>query len=252
MKVEIYPDYASLSEHVAQEVVSLVKNKPGAVLCMASGESPKLTCSKVAEIANRENTRFSNLHFIGLDEWVGISPENSGSCRYFFETFFLRPLMTPPTSVHFFDALSRNLSQECKNMDEFIFRNGPIDLMIVGIGMNGHIGFNEPGISFEKYSHIAELDETTTSVGQKYFEGSTELKQGITLGLQHLMESKRLILIANGKKKSNVIQKAIDGEISNSFPASIVQLHSNCQIMLDEDAAALLKGPISRSEGASI
>jgi len=247
MKVEVYSNYASLSEHVAQEIISLVKNKPDAILCMASGESPKLTCSKVVDIANRENINFSRLQFIGLDEWVGIPPDNSGSCRYFFETFFLNPLKSPPTSVHLFNALSRDLLHECKGMDEFIFRNGSIDLMIVGIGMNGHIGFNEPGISFEKYSHIAELDETTTSVGQKYFESSTILKQGITLGLQHLMDSKKLILIANGRKKSGVIQRAVEGEVTNNFPASIIQLHRNCGIIVDEEAAALLKGPISQS-----
>jgi len=245
MEMAIFSDYDSLSNEVAKEIMDLVTQKPSAMLCMASGDSPRLACSKVVEIANREKVDFSKIQFVGLDEWVGIPPTNSGSCHYFFNTFLLQPLVSPPGSVHLFNALSRDLSEECKKMDEFIFSNGPIDLMIVGIGMNGHIGFNEPGVSFEKYSHVAQLDQTTTSVGQKYFESSMELKQGITLGLQHLMASKKLILIANGKKKSTVIQRAVEGEVSNTFPASIIQLHSNCEVMVDEDAAALLNRQVT-------
>src|SRR5438045_858479 len=127
-------------------------------------------------------------------------------------------------------------------MDDYIFHHGPIDLMIVGIGMNGHIGFNEPGISFSLYSHIADLDETTTTVGQKYFDSPAKLKQGLTLGLRHLLESRKLILLANGRKKAEVIQKTVEGKVSNNFPASIVQQHPNCVLMIDEEAGALLKG----------
>jgi glucosamine-6-phosphate isomerase len=241
MKLAVFTDYDSLSTEVAKEIIGLVKQKPSALLCMASGDSPKLTCSKVAEIANREKVDLSKVQFVGLDEWLGIPPGNSGSCNYFFRTFFLRPLQSPPSSVHFFDALSSEPVKECKKMDEFIFQNGPIDLMIVGIGMNGHIGFNEPGISFDKYSHIADLDETTTLVGQKYFDAPVKLTQGITLGLHHLMDSKKLILLANGKRKSEVIEKAVEGEVTNNFPATIVQLHQNCKVMIDEEAAARLK-----------
>jgi glucosamine-6-phosphate isomerase len=241
MQLKTFPDYAALSSQVAEEIITLVKGKPDAVLCMASGDSPKLACSKIVEIANHDKLDFSQIRFIGLDEWLGIPPENSGSCHYFFQQFFLRPLETPPNSVHLFDALSLNPLRECEKMDDFIFNSGPIDLMLVGIGMNGHIGFNEPGISFNKYSHVATLDNTTTSVGQKYFNSAVKLKQGITLGLKHLMESKKLILLANGIKKAQVIRQALEGEVSEQFPASIIQQHPNCAVMVDEEAAGLLK-----------
>jgi len=240
MQVKVFEDYASLSAAVADEIIEMVKRDPTATLCMASGDSPKGTCEKAVERANREKVNFSRLHFVGLDEWLGIPPTNTGSCAYFFNTFFLEPLSFRPASVRLFDALAANPQQECKKMDEHIFQNGPIDLMIVGIGMNGHIGFNEPGISFDLYSHIAELDKTTTTVGQKYFDGGAKLKQGITIGLKHLMGARKLILLANGKKKASVIQKAVEGKVSNDFPATIIQLHPNCTVMIDGDAAVEL------------
>ncbi|MES1219892.1 MAG: 6-phosphogluconolactonase, partial [Bacteroidota bacterium] len=133
------------------------------------------------------------------------------------------------------------LAQECKKMDEVIFEKGGIDLMIVGVGMNGHIGFNEPGVSFDNYSHVIDLDEMTITVGQKYFKGPVVLKQGITVGLKHLMQSKRVFMMANGAKKAEVIKTALEGEISNSFPASIMRTHPQGYVIIDEDAASLLE-----------
>ena len=125
-------------------------------------------------------------------------------------------------------------------MDNIIFEKGGIDLMIVGIGMNGHIGFNEPGVSFDNYSHVIDLDDTTITVGQKYFKTAVHLKKELHLGLKHLQESKKVLLIANGTKKAEVIKKTVEEEITNSFPASIMQKHSNGFVMVDEEAAACL------------
>jgi glucosamine-6-phosphate isomerase len=151
--------------------------------------------------------------------------------------------------VYLFDALSKDPQEECVKMDEVIFGKDGIDLMVVGIGMNGHIGFNEPGTSFENYAHIADLDETTVTVGQKYFKGHMNLKQGITLGLKHLLESKKVILMANGSKKADVVRKAVEGKVSQEFPASIIQLHSNCTLMVDEEAASRLEGTRYKEQG---
>ena len=140
-----------------------------------------------------------------------------------------------------FNALSENLAQECETADKAIVENGGIDLMLVGVGLNGHIGFNEPGVSFDLYAHVAGLDEMTTSVGQKYFKETTELKQGITLGLKHLLESKRVLMLANGSKKAGIIQAALEGEITNRLPASIIRRHPNSMVMIDEEAATMLE-----------
>jgi galactosamine-6-phosphate isomerase len=240
MQLKIYKDYQSLSEAAANEIIELVKNKSNAVICMASGETPRLTCKLFAEKAVKEKADLSHITFIGLDEWVGIPPENDGSCHYFFHTEIFKPLHFSPEQIHLFDAMSGNLEEECRKMDKVIFEKGGIDLMIVGIGMNGHIGFNEPGVSFDNYAHVIGLDDTTISVGQKYFKTPVTLQKGITLGLKHLQQSKKVLLLANGTKKAGVIKKTVEGEVTNKFPASIMQTHSNGFVMIDEEAAALL------------
>jgi glucosamine-6-phosphate isomerase len=253
MKLKIYKDHQSLSAAAASEIIELVKNKPKAVLCLASGETPRLTCKLLVEKALMEKADIRHITFIGLDEWVGIPPENDGSCHYFFHTEIFDPLNFSSSQIHLFDALSANPDKECKKTDAIIFEKGGIDLMIVGIGMNGHIGFNEPGVSFDNYAHIIDLDETTVSVGQKYFKTAVTLQKGITLGLKHLQESKKVLLLANGAKKAGVIKKTVEGEVTNEFPASIMQTHSNGFIMIDEEAAALLDltpNPLFDGEGA--
>jgi galactosamine-6-phosphate isomerase len=240
MQLKIYKDHQSLSDAAANEVIELVKNKPDAVICMASGETPRLTCQLLVEKAVKEKVNLSHITFIGLDEWVGIPPENEGSCHYFFHTEIFKPLHFSSSQAHLFDALSGNPDEECKKTDKLILEKEGIDLMIVGIGMNGHIGFNEPGVSFDNYAHVIDLDETTITVGQKYFETPVTLQKGITLGLKQLQQSKKVLLLANGTKKAGVIKKTVEGEVANEFPASIMQKHANGFVMIDEAAAALL------------
>jgi glucosamine-6-phosphate isomerase len=240
MTLNIYKDYHQLSDAAAVEIIELVKQKPDAVLCLASGETPRLTCRLLTEKVRQQKVDMSQCTFIGLDEWVGIPPSNEGSCRYFFHHELLGPLNFLESQVHLFDGISSNLEEECVKMDSVIFERGVIDLMIVGIGMNGHIGFNEPGVSFNNYSHVINLDETTITVGQKYFKEGAILKQGITLGLKHLQDAKKVLLLANGIKKAEVIKKKVEGEVTTNFPASIMQTHSNGFVMIDEEAASLL------------
>jgi glucosamine-6-phosphate isomerase len=240
MQLKIYKDHQGLSDAAANEVIELVKNKPTAVVCMASGETPRLTCKLLVEKAVKQNVDLSRITFIGLDEWVGIPPENDGSCHYFFHTEIFKPLQLSSSQVHLFDAMSGNLDEECKKADKLILEKGGIDLMIVGIGMNGHIGFNEPGVSFDNYAHVISLDETTITVGQKYFKTAVTLQQGITLGLKHLQQTKKVLLLANGTKKAAVIKQTVEGKITNEFPASIMQTHANGFVMIDEEAAASL------------
>jgi galactosamine-6-phosphate isomerase len=241
MQLKIYKNYQELSEAAANEILYLVKTKPAAVLCLASGDTPRLTCKLFVEKAIREKVDLSHITFIGLDEWVGIPPENDGSCHYFFQHELIEPLHFSGDQVHLFDAMSSDLQGECMKIDNVIFEKGGIDLMIVGIGMNGHIGFNEPGVSFDNYSHVIDLDDTTLSVGQKYFKTRVNIQKGITLGLKHLLESRKVLLLANGTKKAGVIQKTVETEVSSSFPASIMQKHSNGFVMADEEAAGLLE-----------
>lgn len=152
----------------------------------------------------------------------------------------IEPLGIPEQNVHFFNSLAADPESETAEADRFIDDKGPIDLMLVGVGRNGHIGFNEPGVPFDKYSHVVELDETTRTVGQKYFREATTLTKGITLGLKHLLESGIAIVMANGSKKAEVMKRALEGDISPHVPASIIRRHPNGMVMLDKEAASLL------------
>lgn len=240
MDVQIFTDYKELSTYTASAAVELIQSKPDAVVCFASGSTPALACDLFVEKLKTTAVDYSRFTFIGLDEWVGLSPENTGSCRYFFLTKIFQPLELPASQYHLFDALADDPEKECQKMDDFIITKSGIDLMVVGIGMNGHIGFNEPGTSFKVLSHVAALEEVTKSVGQKYFDGHVELSKGITIGLGHLMKAKKVMLIANGLKKAEVIHKTIEGNVTETFPASIMQQLPNSFVLIDEEAASLL------------
>ena len=241
MRLNIYKNYQELSAQTANEIISLVKNKPDAVLCLATGDSPRLAYKLMVEKVINEKLDFSRCSFIGLDEWVGIPPTSDGTCRYFLENIIFNPLKIAPGQIHLFDALSNDLEKECDSMNKTIVNKGGIDLMIVGVGMNGHVGFNEPGVSISKNAHVIELDEITQTVGQKYFSGPVAIKKGITLGLNQFLQAKEAIMMASGSKKAAVMQKALEEEININMPASIVRKHANGIVMLDEDAASLLK-----------
>lgn len=239
MEVKIFKDYYALSAYAAGEIASAIQQNPSLSLCMASGHTPALTCELLVKKLISEKIDCSSINFIGLDEWLGLSPANEGSCHYFFKTKIFEPLGLSPAQYHLFDALASDPENGCKKMNAIIEAKG-IDCMLVGIGMNGHIGFNEPGTPFDAGCHIAPLDETTKSVGQKYFKEEMILNRGITTGLKQLLQAKKVWLIANGIKKAAVIQQAAEGPVSENFPASIMQLHSNGFIIADEEAASLL------------
>ncbi len=241
MKLAVYKDYETLSSHVADEIIAAVKAKPNATLCLGAGHTPGPAYRMLAEKAKKASVNFSNVTFVGLDEWVGIPGANKGSCEYFLNEHLFLPLGIQSSQINLFDGMSNDLKGECEKMNEVIEDRGGIDLMVVGVGMNGHIGFNEPGIPFDLFAHVVGLDATTQTVGQKYFEEEMKLQRGITLGMMHLLQSKKVIMMANAVKKARVIQRALEEAISLEMPASIIQKHSNALVMLDQDAASLLK-----------
>jgi galactosamine-6-phosphate isomerase len=240
MDTTVFSSYELLSDFAAAEWIKLIKANPEATICVASGDSPKLACELFCQKVREQSIDVSKFYFVGLDEWVGLSPEIHGSCHNDFQKRLIQPLGLTASQYHLFHALASDLQSECNKMDEVIKSRGGIDLMIVGIGMNGHIGFNEPGVNVDLLSHVIELDETTLTVGQKYFKEKTVLQKGITLGLKHLLNAKKVLLLANGERKAAVVQKAVEGKLSNQFPASIMQQHENGFILIDQAAASLL------------
>ncbi|HET9053880.1 MAG TPA: glucosamine-6-phosphate deaminase [Cyclobacteriaceae bacterium] len=241
MPIQIFETYEALSQRVADEIIRRLQEKPASVLCLAAGDTPRRAYQLLSERAAKEALDFSRCSFIGLDEWVGIPPENEGSCSYFLHQNLFQPLGIDAAQVNLFDGLARDSDAECRRMNSVVKEKGGIDLMLVGVGMNGHIGFNEPGVGEGLYAHVINLDETTRSVGQKYFLQTTKLARGITLGLRHVLESRQLIMMASGRKKADVMRKALEDPISMEVPASIIRKHPRAVTMLDKEAASLLR-----------
>lgn len=236
----IYKNYEALSRAAATEIVLQVRQKTDSVLCLAAGETPRVAYNLLPEIARKEGVDFSRCLFVGLDEWLGIPDTNEGSCSWFLQRNLFTPLGISPHQINLFDGMTENPSEECRRMNTWISDSGGIDLMLAGVGMNGHIGFNEPGVSEQKYAHVTELDETTRSVGQKYFRETTVLQKGITLGLRHLLESRKAFVMASGAKKAKIIRQALEGKITTEVPASIIRNHPNGITLLDLEAASML------------
>ena len=242
MKLKIFKDYEALSLAVSEEIIRVIKANPAAVLCLATGQSPVLTYQLFVEKIIAENIDLSHCTFIGLDEWVGIPSEMEGSCQHFLQTKIFKPLQIKSSQIHLFNALATDVKEECKRIDKVIEEKGGIDFMLVGVGLNGHIGFNEPGVDLHNHAHVIELDETTKAVGQKkYFDKPVTINKGFTLGLQDFLETRYAIMIANGNKKAPVIKRAVEDEISTQFPATVMRMHTNSLLMVDEEAAGLLK-----------
>jgi len=241
MELKIFKDYDELSFAACEEIIRIIKTKTDAILCLATGQSPILTYQLLVEKIIAEKIDISNITFIGLDEWVGIPPEMEGSCQHFLQTRLFKPLKVSASQVYLFDALANDTDKECKRMNKIIKEKGGIDFMLVGVGMNGHIGFNEPGVAINNYAHVIELDETTKAVGQKkYFDKPVTISKGITLGLQDFLDARFAIMIANGAKKADIIKKTMEEPINTNIPATLMRMHKNSLLMVDEEAASLL------------
>lgn len=237
MKVQILKDYNEMSRAAAETIIKQVNNKPDSLICLAGGSTPIGTLKLLVEAAQAGEVDFHRADFVGLDEWVGLDKTEAGSCFETLSTHFFSPLQIDQSQIHFFNAKRSDLTAEITRIDQFIFSRDSIDIMLLGLGLNAHLGFNEPGVSFDNDSHVIDLDQVTATVGQKYFTEQKTLTQGITLGIRHIMNAKTVILIANGTHKAEAVYNMVKGDVTNQVPASILQRHANCYVFLDQTAA---------------
>lgn len=240
MKKIIYKDYNELSVSTAEMIADIIKRKPDALLCFPAGETSVGTFEQLVKMNRKGRISFSKSRIVGLDEWAGIGEMKSENCYSFLKRHLFDHIDYEPGNMCFFDGESSDLSGECDRTDAFIKKFGPIDMMLLGMGMNGHLGLNEPGTSFDLYSHIVELDDTTKVVGKKYFSEAVELSRGISLGIKYVMESSLVILQLNGKRKAEGAKRLIETEVTESFPASALKQHKNAILLMDSEAASLL------------
>jgi len=237
----VYRNYEELSLKSAGMIADIIRNKPDALLCFPAGETSVGTFRHLVEMNKSGKISFSKSKIVGLDEWAHLGEMKSENCYSFLKRYLFDHIDYSTDNFCFFDGESGDLRAECQKTDDFIRKHGPIDMMLLGAGMNGHLGLNEPGTSFDLYSHIVNLDETTRKVGQKYFTGKVNLTAGVSLGIRYVMEAELVILQMNGLRKAEVAKKLIDSEVSPSFPASALKAHKNSLLLLDQEAASMLK-----------
>ena len=237
MKEIIYKDYTELSVKTAEQIASIIKSKPNALLCFPAGETSVGTFMHLIELNKAGKISFKDCKIVGLDEWANIGKMKSENCFSFLKKHFFDHIDYSKENLCFFDGEASDLKKECIKTDNFIIENGPIDMMLLGAGMNGHLGLNEPGTSFDLYSHIVFLDDTTKKVGQKYFSEKVNLTAGITLGIKYMLETKTVILQLNGTRKAQIVKQLIESNVTTLFPASVLKSHSNSFLLLDKEAA---------------
>lgn len=240
MQIFVSETYEALSKRAVTHLVEFVKDIDHPLICMASGDSPAGLYKVIVELVQQNQLDISKWFFVGLDEWGGMNGDDEGSCRFHLNNQFFHPLQIAANRICFFDGKVENMQQECERVEEFIIQRGSIDVAIVGLGMNGHIGMNEPGVSMSLRSHIADIDPLTQQVGQKYFKNEQKLSHGLTLGMATIMEAKEIMLVVNGAHKANIVQKVLEGDISEQLPASYLRNHLGLSVYLDKDAAQLI------------
>ena len=236
MKVNVYEDFKSLSRATADLISSYIKKKPNSLICLASGHSPRGVFECMVEDVKSGKLNLDRCTFVSLDEWVGIPASQKGSCREMMDKDLFGPLGIKEHQIIFFDGMANNLNDQVDKVNKVIDANNGLDIMLVGVGLNGHIAMNEPGTSFDSVAHVSALAEETKTVGQKYFDTVTELSQGITLGLKHFRDARLPILMANGEKKAPIVRQILASSPTEALPASVVQLINQAVVMLDEAA----------------
>ena len=232
----IFDDYQKLSAETAAIIAGIILEKPDALLCFPAGETSIGTFNHLIDLYKRGKISFSRCRIVGLDEWLNLGEMRKENCFSFLKKYLFDHIDYSSENLCFFDGETVDPENECFKTDSFIRRNGPIDLVLLGVGMNGHLGLNEPGSSFDAYSHVVELDEVTREVGQKYFQGEVRLRTGITLGLKSIMEARSVILQLNGIRKAQIYERLMSCEITPDFPVSILKSHPNALLLLDREA----------------
>jgi len=240
MKIITVSDYNAMAVESAKIIAAYIKNNPGKLMCFAAGDTPLGTFAELIKMQDRGEVDLSSVYYAQLDEWVGLGPNDKGSCLQVMNEAFFGPANISKDKINIFDGLAEDQEAQCRKAEDWIKKQGGIGFALLGVGMNGHIGFNEPGAPDTEGCFIVELDDTTKKVSAKYFGKSLPVQTGITIGRKTLLDSGEILLQISGKSKAPAAEKTLKGEIGADFPASFIRNHKNAIIMLDEDAAGLI------------
>ncbi|MBQ4061596.1 MAG: glucosamine-6-phosphate deaminase [Christensenellaceae bacterium] len=227
-----------IAQMAAQHYVELLNKKPGAVLGYATGSTPLGLYAELAKLNSEGKLSFKNATTFNLDEYAGLEPTHDQSYRYFMNENLFTKIDIPLENTHVPSGID---TASAGAYDEAIAAAGGIDLQLLGIGNNGHIGFNEPGTPFSSITHVVDLTESTRLANSRFFESIDEVPtQAVSMGIKTVMNAKSIILIALGKAKAEIIKATIQGDVTPDVPASVLQLHPDVVMYLDYEAASLL------------
>lgn len=237
MEVQRFETYEELCERIGDEIAAELRENPKMTLSIAAGHSSLGVLKVLREYYEAGKVDFSHANFVELDEWLGMSEETPNSCGAFLKAELLD--VVPFGKVRLFDGTLEDVESECRAVEEFIekeSKEGRIDYLILGCGMNGHLGLNEPGTPFDSRTRVTELDSVTLEVGQKYFKEQTKLEGGITLGMLNFQQAKRTVLIFSGAHKREALIKTLQEPVSVKWPASAIRTYENAAVFYDADA----------------
>lgn len=242
MKIIAAKDYTDLSRKAANIISAQVIIKPDAVLGLATGSTPLGAYRQLIQWYEKGDLDFSKTMSVNLDEYMGLSGCHEQSYRAFMDQNFFDHVNIKKENTFIPNGLAEDADRECSRYNNIIKNIGGIDLQILGIGSNGHIGFNEPGSAFEKETHIVTLAESTRLNNARFFASIDEVPtHAITMGIRSIMLAKKILLLASGEKKAQTLYDSFFGPVTPSVPASILQLHNDCTIIADEPALSLIR-----------
>ena len=242
MRIIVCKNYEEVSKKAAQMILSQVTLKPNSVLGLATCSTPIGMYENLVELNKNGDIDFSEVRTFNLDEYYNLPKESDQSYHYFMHKNLFNHINIKPSNIHIPNGMTEDVDAECERYDELIKKAGGVDIQVLGIGNNAHIGFNEPTVNFEKGTHLVELEDSTIEANSRFFDNIEDVpKKAITMGVGSIFKSKKIMLIATGENKAKAIYNTVYGKVVPEVPASILQFHNDIVLILDKDAAKLLK-----------
>ena len=239
--VIVLSDADAASRRVAEMIADVVRDRPDAVLGLATGGTPVGAYRELVRRHRETSLDFSRVTTFNLDEYVGLEPTHPQSYRAFMQQHLFDHLNVDPARTHVPSGTASNLDAHAAEYERTIRDAGGIDLQLLGIGHNGHIAFNEPGTPADSRTRVVELTESTIESNARFFETADEVpRRAITMGIGTILEARRIVLMGIGEGKAEAVRRAVEGEVDESHPASLLQKHGQVTFVLDRDAAGLL------------
>lgn len=241
MRIIVAKDYKDMSRKAANIISAQIITKPDCVLGLATGSSPIGTYDQLVEWYEKGDLDFSKVSSVNLDEYRGLDHSHDQSYYYFMHEHLFDRVNIDPANTNVPDGTEPDAEKECRRYEELIASYGGVDLQLLGLGHNGHIGFNEPAPVFDKATHCVDLTESTIEANKRFFASADDVpKQAYTMGIGTIMKAKKILVVVSGADKADIVAKAFYGDVTPEVPASVLQFHPDVTVVVDEAAASKL------------